>query len=103
MRPIRLMKSHELFQSIEQLFPLRAKGLNHLGREQGFVRFSNSVIGIAQQKEGIGIRVSRFFQILDGVWPPLLLISDSAHSYQVKIGGVTTLDITIPPTAGAQK
>jgi len=58
---------HELFQSIEQIFPLRAKCLNHFGCEFGFVRFSNSVIGIARQEESIGICCSRFFQILYGV------------------------------------
>jgi hypothetical protein len=67
MRPIRLMNRHEVFQSIEQIFPVRAKGSNHFGCEQGFVRFSDYVIGIAQQEEGIGIRGSRSFQILDGI------------------------------------
>ena len=66
MQSILLLNGYELSQPIEQILPLRAQGTNHFGCEQGFVRFSDSVIGIAEQEEGIGIGSARFLQILDG-------------------------------------
>src|SRR6266849_3499835 len=88
-RSVSLMKPDQLLHFIQQRFPVRAEGSNHFGRQPCFVRLANSVIGIAQQEQRIGIGRARLFEIRDSVRPTLLLVSEPTHPNERKgIGGI---------------
>jgi hypothetical protein len=55
LRSVALMQGYEFFQFIEQRFPLRGERSNHFGNEDGLLGLSNSVVGVAQQEQRIGI------------------------------------------------
>src|SRR5258708_39773787 len=75
LRSVSLMKPDQLLHFIQQRFPVRAEGSNHFGGEPRFVRLANSVIGITQQEQRIGIGRAGFFEVPDRLRPTLLRVS----------------------------